>query len=1002
MNKAIQWSLIAFAGMALFAGVWFLRGGPESPSPEVAERPSPSVSRDRPRESGGSVWEKISSWSGGGADDAGPSGRGDGSGGGTLNPPAPLEASNADRFSDVPIPTDVPQADEENAFEIPESFLVNVYKALLKHARSDPNVSLNALRRLASRSWAYQSMWQISHGKRLMDLPAPPGTEGWKDLTFLFLYNGDFDLARETLPKAAPALSHALKNYLEIIILRELGQAADPPVRKLSDDLEEFPSHAHLLVTNPHNRPNLLFVHTAARTIELRPWDDWTSAIAAKIRDAETLFDQRRFGRKDFRIEDAGAVELLTERAAPGQDIYFLIDESRRPASEKAKFVQGRAEHPIDAWGAEYEITHDTGLTYWLRSATLPPTLLPGLAELRIGQIRKPFFVAADPAPPGVIWMASRRVVAGEWVRIDVRGLPPVTRAGRGFDEGPDRLKLDVIVSQEKKNWLAKTRTDPQGARGSLSMEIRVPGDVLPGMADLWVRIAGRSSEPYPFEVVDYPVPVNEQTRLRPPELSGIAPEERLRFRFANLADAYVALCLMPTGEFSVWTPESPPDTHRIPPAGVWRVPADWPPGPVWMVWAERRGEHWLLPALAGERVTVGPVAGPPEIHNASFHGGGDAVFTAFDEEQNRYVTSSFKKGDLVIRGVDIAPKEKYAVKVIFERGGEVPLTVEPTSMEMLTVNLAGSRQNPVEVNVAKVVRNQPGQFAALPVHDASAADVLDAKTRQGKSAAEWLQQVARLTQRDGRTSAPAPEDLLRRLNLSTLPASPWGGAWKYVPSPDASSYTWLAFDGANALRAQFHTDGAATEWIEYELLSGGEPIGELRDNALGTANGLGNLVADAIREATSAQMSLVSSADLSGNLPAGPVTSAMIERAVADPQGRPRTLQLNGREIKELLIKLLDGAAAVYGSGFTAEMDNPPDPQQLRILMQGTGLIRDEQVYSVTLPERSSEAVVSIPTSAAARDVVTHGHLRTVLEEYLRRHSPLLPDERARLSVRK
>ena len=955
MSKLGKCSLVLAAALALGALVFYFAGGFDSPATQGGEGPASVPSKEAAGESERYFWERAVEEARRRLDalrapgrDAGPEA--------ALPPPAPLETSNQDRFPDVAVPTDLPQADEENRFEIPESFLVNVYKALLRHARSDPAVSAPALRRLASRTWAYQSMWQIAHGTALMNLPPPPGPEGWKDLTFLLMDADRNADAIESLRLSGAATNHTLKNYLEIVILQALNRNPDQPVRRLQDDLEEFPRHAQFLVTNPSNRPHVL-----------------PAAIAGKIREAEEMFNRRRFGRAGFRLDEAGAIELLTEHAAPGQDIWLLIDESRRLAADKARFVQGRTEHPIGAWGEEREITSDSGLAYWIRSAAIPMTLRPGQAEFRMGPARKSFFVTADPAPPDVSWMASRRVVAGEWVSVDVRSLPPAA----------DRMRADAIVSQENKHWPAATR------EGGPAMAIRIPREVLSGIADLRVRAGVRISEPYPFEVVDYPVPVNEQTRIRRPELAALVPDEKLNFQFATLADAYAAVCLMPNGEFAVWTPEVPVDTSHVPPAGRWQVPAGWPQGPVWMAWAERRGEHWVLPTIEGERVTVGPVANPPEIHHAAFYRTGVGVYTAFDAEKKRYVTSAFKKGDLAVRGIDLWPGEPYAVKVVFERGGELPLTVESTLRGLLTVNLDANGPAPVKIRVAKLIRNQPGEFAALPVHDASDADALNAQTPQGRAAAEWLRQAVLAARIEGGPAAP-------------VPVSPWGGAWKYAAEPEGTTYTWMAFDGAGVLRAQFRSDGgAASEWIEYDLLTGGESIGELRANALQTGNGLGNLVADAIREAAQSQMSLISANDLRGNIPAGPVTLGLIERAVEDPQGRPRTLHLTGRELRECTLQILDQAAA-FGSGFTAEITDPTDPTQVRILLQGVNAVWDEQVYSVTLTERQAERLSSTLGRDAWQNAESSATIQAALEKYVRRHSPLSPDERERVAVRK
>lgn len=202
----------------------------------------------------------------------------------------------------------------------------------------------------------------------------------------------------------------------------------------------------------------------------------------------------------------------------------------------------------------------------------------------------------------------------------------------------------------------------------------------------------------------------------------------------------------------------------------------------------------------------------------------------------------------------------------------------------------------------------------------------------------------------------PLPEnegDLLRRANLNAMPRSPFGGRWAYIKSPGHNTYTLHAFDTNDILKFTYHSS-PITDPVFYDQFNSSPKIGRTKENLLWSAPwdscALGWMTAQALREATNADIGLFNAYAMRGNIPKGIIRKMHIPHVYLWSDSVV-VLGLKGTDLMAILARGTDQRWWLYTAGIKAEAKyvDLGIPEFTAKLENGE-LIESEKVYTVAV----------------------------------------------------
>jgi 2',3'-cyclic-nucleotide 2'-phosphodiesterase (5'-nucleotidase family) len=151
------------------------------------------------------------------------------------------------------------------------------------------------------------------------------------------------------------------------------------------------------------------------------------------------------------------------------------------------------------------------------------------------------------------------------------------------------------------------------------------------------------------------------------------------------------------------------------------------------------------------------------------------------------------------------------------------------------------------------------------------------------------------------------------------------------------------------------------------------------------------NMFADAVREATDADIAFLSAGYVGGNIPPGPITRRQLFEIARVDTGIV-TKRMTGQQILLYIDRCIRDFPAesgefihVSGAAYQIDADGAPKVHSVTV---GGEPIGPETVYTVALPAGGAE----FPGAIDAETVADHGAATPMLETYLVRHSPVSP----------
>ncbi|OGH63141.1 MAG: hypothetical protein A3G34_14890 [Candidatus Lindowbacteria bacterium RIFCSPLOWO2_12_FULL_62_27] len=504
----------------------------------------------------------------------------------------------------------------------------------------------------------------------------------------------------------------------------------------------------------------------------------------------------------------------------------------------------------------------------WVRHYVfLPHDLEYGPAKLHVDTGVIPIRIVSREVPP-LITDLPRLTAHGWWMIVQARQL---IRYGKNQYD-PD---IKLILEQGGRSWQLEWFLAPAKSRDyEAGLAVCVPKDAQEGRATLKVVQRGLASEPADLCIVDgYYLP-DPYASVHVRERKGLHGELK-EITAGAPADAYRLLAEFPDGTIIPWVAERGPSAADQNTPGLWRIPSNWPIGYVTLPCAHLQGDVWHLEVDRGESFEILSKPPAPVIRDARF----------ISRPYRLSDTVELKRGSLLIAGEGIAAGERCVVIVRWESRAELKFETHASDKDVWFTELPSGSTCPDIVRIARVANGVVGDFAEgrVEMH----GDIRDDRIQdpRARESVKWLRNVREHVEPD--QPPPLPE-LLRKLNLTRLPLSPYGGTWTYVPTPGRRSYTFLAFDPEGVLKLQLHEGGPSPLFVQYDALRESNErknVGKTRDNLLWVApwdeGGVGNVVADAARAATGADIGIYNPSGLCGNFPKGGISAGMIEYAL-------------------------------------------------------------------------------------------------------------------------
>ena len=161
----------------------------------------------------------------------------------------------------------------------------------------------------------------------------------------------------------------------------------------------------------------------------------------------------------------------------------------------------------------------------------------------------------------------------------------------------------------------------------------------------------------------------------------------------------------------------------------------------------------------------------------------------------------------------------------------------------------------------------------------------------------------------------------------------------------------------------------------------------------------LGDLITDAMREATGAQIAFYNGGGIRADLPKGPITLEMIY-TVLPFDNLLATMDLSGAQIRELLEKSAQAEKLLQVSGLQVEYDlsKPAGSKVNSIRVDGTPLNPGSN-YKVVTNDFLASGGDQVTTFMQGQNTSLGSPVRDAVVEYIRSHSPLNSQVQGRIS---
>jgi len=171
-----------------------------------------------------------------------------------------------------------------------------------------------------------------------------------------------------------------------------------------------------------------------------------------------------------------------------------------------------------------------------------------------------------------------------------------------------------------------------------------------------------------------------------------------------------------------------------------------------------------------------------------------------------------------------------------------------------------------------------------------------------------------------------------------------------------------------------------------------GETLVDLVRNYNEESN-VGNVICDAMREATSADIAFQNSGGIRTDIPKGPITMELVYTLLPF-DNVVVTMELTGKQILQLLeqsAKLEKGILQQSGLKVTYDMRKPVGQRVVEVLV-GDKPLELDKVYIVATNDFLAAGGDNFVTFKEGKNLVYWDMLRDIFVEYLKKHSPIAP----------
>jgi 5'-nucleotidase / UDP-sugar diphosphatase len=208
--------------------------------------------------------------------------------------------------------------------------------------------------------------------------------------------------------------------------------------------------------------------------------------------------------------------------------------------------------------------------------------------------------------------------------------------------------------------------------------------------------------------------------------------------------------------------------------------------------------------------------------------------------------------------------------------------------------------------------------------------------------------------------------------------------------------------------RAGNPTDPGAAAIVEkYEKQVEGEfskPAGvtktDLVRNPRGESN-VGDLIADALRKASGAQVAFFNGGGIRADLPAGPVTNGQVY-TVLPFDNTLVTMDLSGGQIRQILEQSIACEKILQVSGLKVAYDlKQPEGSKVAAVFVAGKPLRPQGVYRVATNDFLAAGGDMFKTFQEGENIVYGDPVRDIVAKYLRKRSPVCPRTEGRISFK-
>jgi len=164
----------------------------------------------------------------------------------------------------------------------------------------------------------------------------------------------------------------------------------------------------------------------------------------------------------------------------------------------------------------------------------------------------------------------------------------------------------------------------------------------------------------------------------------------------------------------------------------------------------------------------------------------------------------------------------------------------------------------------------------------------------------------------------------------------------------------------------------------------------------------LGDLITDAMREASGAEISFYHTGGIRADVPTGPITLESIF-TVLPFDNLLMTVQLSGEQIKQLLEQSIDSEKDLQVSGLRVEYDlSRPSGSKVLSVKVGERPLDPAAFYRVAINDFLGAGGDRYAIFAQGRDPVYGSEIRDVVVDYIRSHSPIDTGVQGRIIFKK